>query len=145
MLSTNLTIKKFAGEKSDIQKRHVHMSEDFLRSNPSMTAHKSASLGFRQELADDTVPQLGAEAARNAIADWGRRARDITHLVFSTTSSGCIPGFDLRLVNLLGLPLTTKRFMLYQIRCQGGVASLRLAKDLAENNPAPGYWWCAPR
>jgi hypothetical protein len=25
----------------------------------------------------------------------------------------CILGFDLRLVNLLGLPLTTKRFMLY--------------------------------
>uniref|UniRef100_A0ACD5XXE2 Uncharacterized protein n=1 Tax=Avena sativa TaxID=4498 RepID=A0ACD5XXE2_AVESA len=121
-------------EKSSIERRHFHMSDEFLRSNPSITAHQSPSLDLRQKLASDTVPRLGAEAAVGAIADWGRQASEITHLVFCTTSSGCMPGFDLKLVNLLGLPVSTKRYMLYQTGCQGGGASLRLAKDLAENS-----------
>ncbi|CAL4981457.1 unnamed protein product [Urochloa decumbens] len=117
-----------------IEKRHVHMSDDLLRTNPSITAYKSPSLNLRQELTDAAVPLLGAEAARKAIRDWGRQASNITHLVFCTTSSGCLPGADFEVVKLLGLPLSTKRFMLYQVGCHGGGLALRLAKDLAENN-----------
>ncbi|TVU49528.1 hypothetical protein EJB05_00841, partial [Eragrostis curvula] len=117
-----------------IEKWHVSMSDDFLRSNPCITAYKSLSLNLRQELADATVPQLGAEAARETIKDWGRKASDVTHLVFCTTVSRCIPGADSEVVKLLGLPLSTKRFMLYQAGCHGGGIALRLAKDLAENN-----------
>ncbi|TVU49527.1 hypothetical protein EJB05_00840 [Eragrostis curvula] len=121
-------------DRTMIEKRHVSMSDDFLRSNPCITAYKSLSLNLRQELADATVPQLGAEAAREAIKDWGRKASDVTHLVFCTTVSGCIPGADFEVVKLLGLPPSTKRFMLYQAGCHGGGIALRLAKDLAENN-----------
>ncbi|KAL6641965.1 hypothetical protein ACP70R_020146 [Stipagrostis hirtigluma subsp. patula] len=106
-----------------------------LRSNPSMTAYKAPSVTLRQELADEGVPKLGAEAARNAISDWGRHASDITHLVFCTSSSGRLPGSDWELVQLLGLRPSTKRVMLYQAGCHGGAAALRLSKDLAENNP----------
>lgn len=118
-----------------IEKRHVYMSDDFLRSNPTITDYMSPSLNIRQELTDAAVPQLGAEAARKAIADWGRQASDITHLVFCTTASGRLPGADLAVVKLLGLPLSAKRIMLYQVGCHGGALALRLAKDLAENNP----------
>jgi chalcone synthase len=34
-----------------------------------------------------------------------------------------------------GFPLSTRRFLLYQAGCHGGGTALRLAKDLAENNP----------
>ncbi|CAO2147881.1 unnamed protein product [Urochloa humidicola] len=121
-------------EKTRIEKRHVCMSDDLLRSNPSITAYKSPSLNLRQELADAAVPQLGAEAARKAIGDWGRQAVGITHLIFCTTVSGSLPGADIELVKLLGLPLSTNRIMLYQVGCHGGGLALRLDKDLAENN-----------
>ncbi|KAF2932495.1 hypothetical protein DAI22_04g001500 [Oryza sativa Japonica Group] len=128
---------KFADicEKTMIDKRHVHMSDEFLRSNPSVAAYNSPSINVRQNLTDVTVPQLGAAAARLAIADWGRPACEITHLVMCTTVSGCMPGADFEVVKLLGLPLTTKRCMMYHIGCHGGGTALRLAKDLAENNP----------
>ncbi|BAD53000.1 chalcone synthase-like [Oryza sativa Japonica Group] len=87
------------------------------------------------ELANHGVPRLGAEAARAAIADWGGRASDITHLVFVTSTSGCLPGADFELLGLLGLPPSTKRAMVYQAGCYGGGTALRLAKDLAENSP----------
>ncbi|CAO2140736.1 unnamed protein product [Urochloa humidicola] len=128
---------KFANicEKTMVEKRHFYTSDELLRSNPSMTSYKSPSVTLRQELADEGVPRLGAEAARNAINDWGRPASAITHLVLCTSSSGCLPGADWELVRLLGLPPSTKRTMMYQAGCHGGAAALRLSKDLAENNP----------
>nr|CAB3485233.1 unnamed protein product [Digitaria exilis] len=50
-------------------------------------------------------------------------------------SHGCIPDADFEVLKLLGLPLSTRSFMLYQASCHGGGMALRLAKDLAENNP----------
>ncbi|TVU25652.1 hypothetical protein EJB05_28156, partial [Eragrostis curvula] len=122
-------------EKTTTEKRHLYMSKEWLKSNPSTTAYKSPSVTPRQELADEGVPRLGAEAARIAIRDWGKKTTDITHLVVATTSSGCQPGADWELVKLLGLPYSTKRLMLYQAGCHGGGSALRVAKDLAENNP----------
>lgn len=117
-----------------VEKRHCYLSDDLLRSSPSLTAYKSPSLTLRQQLADEAIPRLGAEAATNAINDWGRQASDITHLVFCTTASGCMPGADYQVVKLLGLPLSTKRVVMYQAGCHGAGLALRLAKDLAENN-----------
>uniref|UniRef100_A0A0D3EQY3 Chalcone/stilbene synthase C-terminal domain-containing protein n=1 Tax=Oryza barthii TaxID=65489 RepID=A0A0D3EQY3_9ORYZ len=99
------------GERTMIEKRHLYTSDDLLRSTPSITAYNSTSLTLRQELANHGVPRLGAEAARAAIADWGGRASDITHLVFVTSTSGCLPGADFELLGLLGLPPSTKRAM----------------------------------
>uniref|UniRef100_A0A0E0JKV4 Chalcone synthase n=1 Tax=Oryza punctata TaxID=4537 RepID=A0A0E0JKV4_ORYPU len=124
------------GERTMIEKRHFYTSDDLLRSTPSITSYKSTSLTLRQQLAHHGVPRLGAEAARHAIADWGRHVSDITHLVFVTSTSGCLPGADFELIKLLGLPLSTKRAMLHQAGCYGGCTALRLAKDLAENNPS---------
>ncbi|KAL6660683.1 hypothetical protein ACP70R_001718 [Stipagrostis hirtigluma subsp. patula] len=128
---------KFANicAKTMIEKRHLYFSDDMLRTNPSLMAHNSPSLTLRQELADVGIPQLGAEAAINAINDWGKQASDITHLVVATSCSGCMPGADCELGRLLGLRPSTKRFMMYQVGCHGGCTALRLSKDLAENNP----------
>jgi predicted naringenin-chalcone synthase len=80
------------------------------------------------------APELAAAAASKAIAKWGRPATDITHLILSTNSCGHAPGADLGLASLLGLHPTVVRTSLQLNGCSAGSASLRLAKDLAENN-----------
>ncbi|XP_006663675.1 chalcone synthase-like [Oryza brachyantha] len=128
---------KFASicEKTSTEKRHMYISDEWLRANPSVTAYMSTSLNVRQQVAEEGIPRLGAEAARNAISDWGKPASGITHVVFATTSTGCLPSADCVLIKLLGLPPTTKRVMLYQAGCFGGTTALRVSKDIAENNP----------
>ncbi|KAB8115601.1 hypothetical protein EE612_056207 [Oryza sativa] len=127
---------KFANicEKTSTEKRHMYISDEWLRANPSVTAYMSTSLNVRQQVAEEGIPRLGAEAARKAIDDWGKPASSITHIVFATTSTGCLPSADVVLIKLLGLPLSTKRVMLYQAGCFGGTTALRVAKDIAESN-----------
>ncbi|CAD6253934.1 unnamed protein product [Miscanthus lutarioriparius] len=122
-------------EKTATEKRHMYVSDEWLRSNPSVTAYMSTSLTLRQQVAEEGIPRLGAEAALDAIKDWGKPASDITHLVVATTSTGCLPGADCVLIKLLGLPPSTKRVTLYQAGCYGGTTALRVSKDIAESNP----------
>ena len=92
------------------------------------------SLTTRLGIIEDAAPKLAAEAATRAIADWGRPAADITHLVVATNSDASEPGADLRLAGLLGLHLTVCRILLYLHGCSAGLVALRVAKDIAENN-----------
>ncbi|CAD6253762.1 unnamed protein product [Miscanthus lutarioriparius] len=117
-----------------VEKRYSYMSTDLLHCSTSITAYKSPSLTLRQQIVDDGKPRLGAEAARAAISNWRRYASDITHLVFCTTDTGCMTGTDVTVARLLGLPLYTKKVMLYQTGCHGAGLALRLAKDFVENN-----------
>ncbi|MED6105893.1 Chitin synthase, class 2 [Stylosanthes scabra] len=121
-------------EKSMIRKRYMHLTEDFLKENPSMCAYMAPSLDTRQDIVVVEVPKLGKEAATKAIKDWGQPKSKITHLVFCTTSGVDMPGADYQLTKLLGLRPSIKRYMMYQQGCFAGGTVLRLAKDLAENN-----------
>ena len=108
-----------AGEKTMVEKRYSYMSADLLHCSTSITAYKSPSLTLRQQIVDEGIPRLNVDAARATISDWGRQASDITHLIFCTTATGCMPGADFKVARLLGLPLSTKRVMLYQTGCHG--------------------------
>nr|AIY34669.1 chalcone synthase [Ornithogalum saundersiae] len=119
---------------SMIDRRLTYDTEAIVKEHPSIGRYGASSLDVRQELADVMIPKLGAQAAVKAIKDWGRPLSDITHLVFCNSSGASMPGADYELIKMLGLPLSTKRFMLYQQGCFGGGSILRLAKDLAENN-----------
>jgi predicted naringenin-chalcone synthase len=92
------------------------------------------SLTTRLSIIADAVPKIAAEAATRAIADWGRPAADITHLVVATNSGASEPGADLCLAGLLGLRPTVRRTLLYLHGCSAGLIALRVAKDIAENN-----------
>ncbi|CAN1278654.1 Chalcone synthase 1B [Linum perenne] len=122
------------GEKSMIKKRYMHLTEEFLKENPSMCAYMAPSLDARQDVVVVEVPKLGKEAAAKAIKEWGQPKSKITHLIFCTTSGVDMPGADYQLTKLLGLRPSVKRFMMYQQGCFAGGTVLRLAKDLAENN-----------
>ncbi|KAJ6815619.1 chalcone synthase 1B-like [Iris pallida] len=119
---------------SMIKKRHSYLTPDGIKGNPSLLAYDHNSLDSRQELMDAQMPELGAQAALEAVKDWGRPLSDITHLIFCNSGGASMPGADYDVINILGLPLSTKRFMLHQQGCFGGGSVLRLAKDLAENN-----------
>ncbi|CAL4984289.1 unnamed protein product [Urochloa decumbens] len=121
-------------EKSGVRKRHIHHIEEMIGTHPEFLDRALPSLGARLRITDDAVPQLAAAAAAKAIADWGRPAADITHLVFSTNSGAGAPGPDLRLAALLGLRPTVQRTVLHLHGCSAGTTALRVAKDLAENN-----------
>nr|CAB3489921.1 unnamed protein product [Digitaria exilis] len=120
---------------SGIKKRYFHHTADTFRDNPELIDLSLPSLDARQAILAPAVPELAAAAASKAIAEWGRPASDITHLVLATYSGAHMPGADLRLASLLGLRPTTQRTMMYLGGCASGSAALRLANDLAENNP----------
>ncbi|XP_055821725.1 chalcone synthase J-like [Solanum dulcamara] len=119
---------------SMIKKRHFHSTEEIFLKNPSICEYKAPSFNVRQRILNVEVPKLGKEAAEKAINEWGQSKSKITHLVFCTTSGVDIPWADYQLTKLLGLDPSVKRFMMYQQGCFGGGTTLRLAKDLAENN-----------
>lgn len=112
----------------------MHLTEEILEKNPSMCAFSAPSLDARQDIMVEALPNLAKEAATRAIAEWGQSKSKITHLIFCTTSGGDMPGADSRLIALLGLNLSVKRCMMYNTGCFGGAATLRIAKDFAENN-----------
>ncbi|XP_072151789.1 bisdemethoxycurcumin synthase-like [Setaria viridis] len=120
---------------SGIRKRHLHHTEEMIGSHPGFLDLAVPSLGARMRITDDAVPELAAAAAAKAIAEWGRPAADITHLVLSTNSSAVSPGPDLRVATLHGLRPTVQRTVLYLHGCSAGCSALRLAKDIAESIP----------
>lgn len=121
-------------DKTQIKKRYMLLTEEFLKENPNICEFKAPSLNVRQDLLAMAVPKLGKEAATKAIEEWGLPRSNITHLIFCTTSGVDMPGADYQLVKLLGLSPMVKRLMMYQQGCSAGAMVLRLAKDLAENN-----------
>ncbi|KAF7005794.1 hypothetical protein CFC21_020894 [Triticum aestivum] len=121
-------------QKTGIEKRHFHLTEETLAAHPELLDRELPSLDARIEMAATAVPKLAQSAAAKAIAEWGRPATDITHLVFSTYSAWEAPSADLKLATLLGLRPTVCRTILSLHGCYGGGRALHLAKELAENN-----------
>jgi chalcone synthase len=123
-----------AGEKSMVRKRYMHVTEEMIRENPSISTFMAPSLDARKAILADEVPKLGMAAAQRAIKEWGQPMSKITHLVFCTTTGADMPSADYQLVKMLGLSPSVRRIALYQQGCFAGGTVLRVAKDLAENN-----------
>ncbi|ESR36961.1 Chalcone synthase C2 [Citrus sinensis] len=122
-------------ERQPINKRYFHLTEEILKENPNMCCYNAPSLDARQAMLIDEVPKLGKEAALKAIKEWGQSVSKITHLIFSAFYGVDMPGADVRLVKLLGLKPSVNRLMIYNQGCYMGGTVIRLAKDIAENNP----------
>ncbi|XP_047093540.1 bisdemethoxycurcumin synthase-like [Lolium rigidum] len=121
-------------QKTGTEKRFFHHNSELLEAHPHFFDGGRPSLHDRLEIAAAAAPDLAASAAAKAIAKWGRPATDITHLILSTNSCARTPGADIHLASLLGLRPSVARTMLQLNGCGTGSGSLRLAKDLAENN-----------
>eukprot|EP00250_Pteridium_aquilinum_P010348 c19321_g1_i1 orf=149-1612(+) len=136
--------KKFARicEKSGINTRYSILTEDFLKAHPEFYTPGKPSLEERNAIFAKEVPKLAHEAGVKALREWGRPASDITHLIVSTLTGIAIPGADVALVKSLGLSLNVNRIMLYMLGCYAGISAIRIAKDIAENNPSARILIC---
>ncbi|XP_071725181.1 stilbene synthase 4-like [Rutidosis leptorrhynchoides] len=122
-------------DKSGIDKRYVHITEEMLKAHPNLYKTGAPSYNIRQQLLLSDVAELGKEAALKAIKEWDQPISKITHLVCSTATGIEMPGLDYQLSKLLNLNNDVQRYMYYQQGCYSGAAAIRAAKDLAENNP----------
>ncbi|XP_044490940.1 type III polyketide synthase B [Mangifera indica] len=118
-----------------VKTRYVVMSEEILEKYPELAVEGLPTVKQRLDICNDAVTQMAIEASQTCIKNWGRPISDITHLVYVSSSEARLPGGDLYLARGLGLSPKTHRVMLYFMGCSGGVAGLRVAKDIAENNP----------
>ncbi|KAL1362302.1 hypothetical protein HN51_010568 [Arachis hypogaea] len=118
-----------------VKTRYVVMSEEILKKYPELALEGLPTVKQRLEICNKAVTQMAIEASQVCIKNWGRSLSDITHLVYVSSSEARLPGGDLYLARGLGLSPATQRVLLYFVGCSGGVAGLRVAKDIAENNP----------
>lgn len=126
---------RFTGKTTTVKTRYVVMSQEILKRYPELTLEGIPTVKQRLDICNDAVTHMAIEASRACIKSWGRPVSDITHLVYVSSSEVRLPGGDLYLASGLGLSPETQRVMLYFVGCSGGVAGLRVAKDIAENNP----------
>ncbi|PKI52926.1 hypothetical protein CRG98_026757 [Punica granatum] len=118
-----------------VKTRYVVMCEEILNKYPELAVEGLPTVKQRLDICNNAVTKMAIEASRSCIEKWGRPVSDITHLVYVSSSEARLPGGDLYLARGLGLRPETRRVMLYFMGCSGGVAGLRVAKDIAENNP----------
>lgn len=115
--------------------RYTVMSREILNNYPELATEGTPTIKQKLEIANPAVVEMALEASIACIKEWGRPAQDITHIVYVSSSEIRLPGGDLYLSTELGLRPDVGRVMLYFLGCYGGVTGLRVAKDIAENNP----------
>ncbi|KAK9274097.1 hypothetical protein L1049_018911 [Liquidambar formosana] len=118
-----------------VKTRYTVMSKEILDKYPELVTEGSPTIKQRLEIANPAVVEMAMEASLACFKEWGRPVEDITHLVYVSSSEIRLPGGDLYLATKLGLRSDVGRVMLYFLGCYGGVTGLRVAKDIAENNP----------
>lgn len=118
-----------------VKTRYVVMSDEIITKYPELAIEGLPTVKQRLDICNDAVTEMAIEASQACIKKWGRSISDITHLVYVSSSEARLPGGDLYLARGLGLNPDTQRVLLYFSGCSGGVAGLRVAKDIAENHP----------
>ncbi|KAH6779728.1 Chalcone and stilbene synthase family protein, partial [Perilla frutescens var. hirtella] len=111
------------------------MSKEILEQYPELATEGSPTIKQRLEVAHPAVLEMAKEASIACLTEWKRPPQDITHIVYISSSEIRLPGGDLYLATELALKNDVARVMLYFLGCYGGVTGLRVAKDIAENNP----------
>jgi alkylresorcinol/alkylpyrone synthase len=79
--------------------------------------------------------ELLSGAATQALAESGRRPRDIAAVVVVSTTGIATPSLDALIMNRLGLPTDIMRLPIFGLGCAGGVAGLSHAANLARTLP----------
>lgn len=128
-------ISHFPGKNTTVKTRYTVMSKEILDNYPELATEGTPTIRQKLEIANPAVVEMAAKASLACINEWGRSTDLITHIVYVSSSEIRLPGGDLYLANELGLRSDVSRVMLYFLGCYGGVTGLRVAKDIAENNP----------
>ncbi len=81
------------------------------------------------------IPELAEKAARNCLAQTSVSLSSITHLVTVSCTGFSAPGWDVSLIERLGLSHTTQRVHVGFMGCHGAINGLRVANGLARLSP----------
>jgi predicted naringenin-chalcone synthase len=128
--------------RSGVRKRHVALLDrlDVTRTEESSLG---ASTRERMEHYEQAVRPLAREASRQALANSGVAAIDITHLVTVSCTGFAAPGFDLGLFTALGLDPGVQRTHVGFMGCHGALNGLRVASAFAGSDPSARILLCA--
>jgi len=97
----------------------------------------------RMEAYESHAAPLACAASRRALTDASLAAREITHLITVSCSGFNAPGFDVALIDELGLPLGTPRTHVGFMGCHGALNGLRVAKAFIDADPTARVLLCA--
>ncbi len=89
----------------------------------------------RSALYVENAVDLLCRAATDAMAEAGRKPRDIAAVVVASTTGIATPSLDALLMNRLGLSPETLRLPIFGLGCAGGVVGLSHAAALARTLP----------
>src|SRR5687768_11422861 len=93
---------------------------------PPETISSLGSIGERNAIYEETAPQLAAQAVAGLDLAC---AAEIGVLVSSSCTGYMVPGWDVQLVQSLGLRHSTARLPITQAGCAGGVVAVARAAD----------------
>jgi len=96
----------------------------------------------RLENASEVANSLAEEAARQALAESGRTADEVTHLITVSSTVGSAPGVDTELIQRLGLPCTVERTNVGMMMCSAAINGLRIANSFATADPSAVVLMC---
>lgn len=137
-------LKALWGEKYDQSRRWRSTFEQIQRSvridrrylalpvgeYPALDSFAKTNAAWTRE-----APELGAAAARRALAAAGLTARDVDQLFFVTGTGIATPSLDARIVNRLGMRPDVRRTPIFGLGCAGGVAGVIRAADVLRGFP----------
>ena len=97
----------------------------------------------RMQLYERWAVHLAREAAGRALRRAAVVAEQVTHLVTVSCTGFSAPGFDLQLIEQLGLPAGVARTHVGFMGCHGAMNGLRVAKAFAESDSESRVLLCA--
>src|SRR5262245_27579835 len=97
----------------------------------------------RMEIYEQEAPPLAVHASANALSQAATLPSEITHLVTVSCTGFAAPGFDIALINELGLSPTIHRTHVGFMGCHGALNGLRVANAFAETSPAARVLVCS--
>ena len=89
----------------------------------------------RMKVYEETSVPLCERTARNALADAGVEAGDVSHLVITTCTGFFAPGPDVLLSRRLGLRSTVERSIVGFMGCYAGFNGMRTAAQILGSDP----------
>lgn len=97
----------------------------------------------RMQAYDNSAPELAIQATSEAFSQTETEPSEITHLVTVSCSGFSAPGFDIALIDKLGLPVNASRTHVGFMGCHGALNGLRVARAYAESDPNSRVLLCA--
>jgi alkylresorcinol/alkylpyrone synthase len=123
-------------EKELLERLHRNVGVEFRHLSLPLPRYVEIS-GFREanDAYVETALDLGAEAARGALADAGLAPEDVDLILLTSTTGIAAPSLDARLVERLGLRHDVRRLPVFGLGCAAGAAGLARVHDYLSGRP----------